>query len=78
MSVGARPQLAGNDVPARLFALLDRAQISYAVKSDVLAVATSDAPLAVRVSHLQALELDPALAAAVNEILLAHGPAERA
>ena len=70
--VGADPRLASNDVAGRLFALLDRAQISYAVKSRVLEVATSDAPLPVRVSHLQALGLDPALAAAVNELLLAR------
>ncbi|WP_426594632.1 TIM-barrel domain-containing protein [Cellulomonas sp. McL0617] len=72
VSVGPRPRLASNDVPTRLFALLDRAQISYDLKSRVLEVATSDAPLAVRISHLQALELDQPMAAAVNELLLAR------
>ncbi|WP_456844092.1 TIM-barrel domain-containing protein [Cellulomonas sp. P5_C6] len=72
VTVGDDPQLAPNDVPARLFALLDRAQISYDLKTRVQSIATADAPLSVRVSHLQALELDAPLSAAVNELLLAR------
>ncbi|WP_028047448.1 glycoside hydrolase family 31 protein [Cellulomonas sp. URHE0023] len=68
----SHPELSPNDVPARLFALLDRAQIAYDLKSRIQAIATSDAPLAVRVSHLQSLALDQALATAVGEILLAR------
>lgn len=72
VALGDDPQLVPNDVAARLFALLDRAQISYDLKTRVQSIATSDAPLSVRVSHLQALSLDPALATGVGEVLLAR------
>ncbi|KQY43072.1 glycoside hydrolase family 31 protein [Cellulomonas sp. Root137] len=72
VDVGADPQLSANDVGARLFALLDRAQISYDLKTRIHQIATSDAPLTVRASHLQSLGLDPALATAVGELLLAR------
>ncbi|MCL3859768.1 glycoside hydrolase family 31 protein [Actinotalea sp. K2] len=72
VDLGPEPQLGGNDVPGLLFALLDRAQIEYATKERVLAVATSDHPLTVRLAHLQALDLEPVLATAVGEILLAR------
>jgi hypothetical protein len=72
VSVGADPRLMANDVAGRLFTLLDRAQISYDLKTRIQRIATSDAPLSVRVSHLQALQLDPSLAAAVGELLLAR------
>ena len=70
--VGPDPQLSANDVAARLFALLDRAQISYDLKTRIHQIATSDAPLTVRASHLQSLGLDPALGTAVGELLLAR------
>jgi alpha-glucosidase (family GH31 glycosyl hydrolase) len=72
VSLGPDPRLAPNDVAARLFALLDRAQISYDLKTRIQTIATSDAPLSVRISHLQSLPLEPELSAAVNELLLAR------
>jgi hypothetical protein len=72
IDIGPRPRLRANDVAERLFPLLDRAQIEYETKTQVFRIATSDLPLAVRVSHLLALDLDNALAGAVTEILLAH------
>jgi alpha-glucosidase (family GH31 glycosyl hydrolase) len=72
VELGPDPQLSANDVGARLFALLDRAQISYDLKTRIHQIATSDAPLTVRASHLQSLQLDPALATAVGELLLAR------
>lgn len=72
VTVGPDPQLSANDVAARLFALLDRAQISYDLKTRIHQIATSDAPLTVRASHLQSLGLDPALGTAVGELLLAR------
>lgn len=71
IGLGARPRLRRNDVAGRLFALLDRAQIEYDLKTRVLDAATSERSLAVRLSALQALGLEEALATAVGEILLA-------
>jgi hypothetical protein len=72
VELGPDPQLAPNDVAGRLFTLLDRAQVGYDLKARIHQVATSDAPLSVRVSHLQSLQLDPPLAEAVGELLLAR------
>ncbi|MEZ0448740.1 glycoside hydrolase family 31 protein [Cellulomonas sp. ICMP 17802] len=72
VTVGPDPRLGPNDLARRLFALLDRAQIGYDLKARIHAIATSDAPLSVRVSHLQALPLDPPLSSAVHELLLAR------
>jgi hypothetical protein len=72
IGLGAEPRLAPNDVEARLFAFLEAAQIDYTIKTQVHRIATSHAPLHVRISHLHALVLDPALASAVDEILLAR------
>lgn len=72
VDLGPHPRLANDDVPQRLFTLLDRAQIEYATKTRVMAVATADRPLALRAAQLGALELEPALATAVDEILLAR------
>jgi len=72
VELGPDPQLAPNDVAGRLFALLDRARISYDLKTRIHQIATSDAPLSVRASHLQALQLDAPLAEAVGELLLAR------
>ena len=74
VTVGPNPELAANDVSGRLFALLDRAHIEYEAKRRIHSIATSDRPLSVRVSHLQALALDRALETAVGEILLASDP----
>ncbi len=68
------PALAANDVAARLFALLDRAQIEFGRKEYLHEIATSRQPLPVRVSRLQALDLDRDLETAVGEILLAAPP----
>ncbi|MCB2176896.1 MAG: glycoside hydrolase family 31 protein [Actinomycetales bacterium] len=72
VSLGAEPRVSPNDVHGRLFALLDRAQIEYELKSRVLEAATRDRPLALRAAEVMALELEPALASAVAEVLLAQ------
>ncbi|MBO3086407.1 glycoside hydrolase family 31 protein [Cellulomonas fengjieae] len=72
VEVGAGAQVAENDVAGRLFTLLDRARIGYDLKTRIHQIATSDAPLTVRASHLQSLELDPPLATAVGELLFAR------
>jgi alpha-glucosidase (family GH31 glycosyl hydrolase) len=72
VELGPMPRLAANDVRARLFTLLDRAQIEYALKSRILDVATGDQPLALRAARMLDLELEPALAGAVAEVLLAQ------
>jgi hypothetical protein len=71
VSLGERPQLAANDVEERLFALVHRAQLSYAVKTAAYQAATADAPLTIRLSQLQALDLGRPLEAAIFELLLA-------
>jgi len=75
LNVDPAPRLAVNDVRSRLFALLDRAQIEYALKSRILEVATGAQPLALRAAQVMALELEPALAGAVAEVLLAQAEA---
>ncbi len=72
IDLGNSPVLAANDVEDRLFALVHRAQLSYEVKTRLYAAATADAPLTTRLSQLQALQLGPALEAAVFELLLAR------
>lgn len=67
------PVLAPNDVAARLFTLLDAAQIEFSVKERIQATATCGQSPAVRLSRLQALALDEDLQTAVGEILLAAG-----
>ncbi len=74
--VGPDPTLAANDVPGRLFTMLDRAQIGFELKQRIQLIATSGHPLSVRLSHLQALGLDRPLETAVGEILLANTPLE--
>ena len=71
VSLGQRPSLAPNDVEDRLFALLHRAQLEYAVKTRAYQAATADAPLAIRLAQLQALELGRPLETAIFELLLA-------
>ncbi|KGM13375.1 glycoside hydrolase family 31 protein [Cellulomonas bogoriensis] len=69
--LGDGPRLRANDVRARVFAVLDRARIEHATKSRVLEATTCDQPVAARLTHLQALDLDPVLETAVTEILAA-------
>ncbi|MGN6524400.1 MAG: glycoside hydrolase family 31 protein [Actinomycetes bacterium] len=64
--------LAPNDVEGQLYRLLDAAQVDYRLKTRIFAIATSEAPLHVRLSHIHALSLTEALAEAVDEILLAR------
>src|SRR5664280_552823 len=71
VGIGRGPVLEPVDVASQLFTLLDSAFIEYEDKQRVYTIATSDRPLSVRLSHLQALELDRALEIAVGEILLA-------
>jgi alpha-glucosidase (family GH31 glycosyl hydrolase) len=60
-----------NDVPARVFAILDRAQLPFQLKADVLdVVRTSESPAHAALA-LQGLDLSTALLGAVSEILLA-------
>ncbi|HYJ74667.1 MAG TPA: TIM-barrel domain-containing protein, partial [Kineosporiaceae bacterium] len=72
VDLGGAPSLVENDVAGRLFALLDAAQMEYRLKTEIHRIATSAEPLHVRVSHLHALGLEPELATAVDEILLAR------
>ncbi|WP_299037041.1 glycoside hydrolase family 31 protein [uncultured Pseudokineococcus sp.] len=72
VDLGEAPQLRANDVRARLFALLDRAQVEHATKNRVFDVATTDQPVGLRVSAVHALGLEPALLSAVSEVLLAQ------
>jgi hypothetical protein len=72
VGLGGGPALAANDVRDRLFDLVHRAQLSYEVKTRLYAAATADAPVTIRLSQLQALQLGPALEAAVFELLLAR------
>ena len=65
--------VAADDADARLFGILDRARIEYDLKSEAYRVATARLPLHVRLAHLRALDLTPAVAAAVEEVLLARG-----
>ncbi len=75
VGLGEAPALRPNDVAGRLRRILDVAQVGYELKSRVLDVLTSDRPLHVRLSHLAALDVPPALRAAVEEVVLARGPA---
>ncbi len=69
------PALAANNVPDRLFALLDRAHIAYLTKEVIHTIASSAQPLSVRLSRVQAVGLARPLETAVAEILLANdGP----
>jgi Glycosyl hydrolases family 31/Domain of unknown function (DUF5110) len=72
ISLGARPELAPNDVEDRLFTLLHRAQLEYLVKTRAYQAAIADAPLTTRISQLQSLELGRPLEAALFELLLAR------
>jgi hypothetical protein len=71
IDIGRCPRLRRNDVAERLFTMLDRAQIEYRQKTQVLDCATSVHPLAVRISTLQAMGLADELFTAVGELLLA-------
>ncbi|SDQ36109.1 TIM-barrel domain-containing protein [Quadrisphaera sp. DSM 44207] len=72
LRLGASPRLAPNDVADRVLALLHRAQIPYATKTRAHEAATADAPLALRLSRLQALDLGRPLETALFELLLAR------
>ena len=72
LGAGSRIGLAHDDTDARLFAVLDRARVEYDLKAEAYRVATSSLPLHVRLSHLRALDLPSALAAAVEEVLVAR------
>lgn len=69
--LGVDPQLAITDGPARIYPIVDDAQIGFTLKADIWAVVTADAPLGVRVGRLRALDLDDVLLDAVLEYLLA-------
>ena len=73
VSIGPDPRPAVDDVPAWLFAMLDRARIEYELKVQIYELCCGPGSLAVRIGHLQALSLDRTLEAAVSEILLAAG-----
>jgi alpha-glucosidase (family GH31 glycosyl hydrolase) len=67
------PSLAVVDLPDRVFALLERAQIEFAAKRGALAALTADRPLHVRLGQLAALGLDRSVQEALLELLLARG-----
>jgi len=72
VGLGAGTTLDAGDLAGRVFDLLDRAQVGYDLKERLLAVATADEPVGVRVSRLQALGLDRPLETALGELLLAQ------
>jgi alpha-glucosidase (family GH31 glycosyl hydrolase) len=61
-----------NDVAARVFALLDRAQMSFELKARVYDVVRGGRSPASKALELQGLELEPSVLGAVSEILLAR------
>jgi hypothetical protein len=69
---GGAVGLAPNDVAARTFEVLDRAQIAYDLKEQVYAVVTSGAQPAAVVSRLQAMGLPRSIETAIGEVLLAQ------
>ena len=64
--------IAANDVPARVFALLDMAQLGFDLKTNVDAVVRAAPSAASALAQLQALDLDPELLSALSEVLVAH------
>ena len=72
VGLGAEPALRPNDVAGRVHRILDAAQVGYELKSRVLDVLTSRRPLHVRLAHLAALDVPPALRAALEEVVLAR------
>ncbi len=72
IGLGADPRLPANAVRARVFALLDAAQISFATKASVFATISGAGSPSVQVAQLQEMKLEPALMSAVLEILLAR------
>jgi alpha-glucosidase (family GH31 glycosyl hydrolase) len=65
-------QLASNDVEGRLFSLLDRARLPFALKEDILRLASNSAPLQDPALALQSLDLSPHVLGAVCELLYAR------
>jgi alpha-glucosidase (family GH31 glycosyl hydrolase) len=61
-----------DDVPARVFAILDRAQMDFVLKAAVLDVVRHAASPAHAALALQGLDLDEPLLGAVSEVLLAR------
>ncbi len=72
VQVGADPGLAGNDVLALAFAVLDRARCQYDLKVLAHEAVRRDAPLHVRLTHLQGLGLPAPVLDALTEVLLAR------
>jgi hypothetical protein len=70
--LGRQPELVDNDVVARAFAVLDRAQIEFDRKERIYDLARSQQPLALRLSALQALGVPRALETAIGEIFTAN------
>lgn len=68
---GDDPRARPADVAARVFALLDRAQIEYERKRDLFDLLTAATPVATRISGLGALAVDRDLESALIEILTA-------
>lgn len=73
IDVGPDPQPPSTDLAAFVFRRLDRAQIEHELKTAIHAAATSDRPVGVRLSQLQAMGLPRNLETAVAEILTAEG-----
>jgi alpha-glucosidase (family GH31 glycosyl hydrolase) len=72
VDLGGRTAVADNDVTARLFALLSRAQIEYDLKTAVFAAISGTVSPASAVGQLVAMDLEPDLLSALSELLLAR------
>lgn len=62
----------GQDVQAKVFRILDQAQIEFELKGEAFEVVQNSASAAEAVMALQALDVSPPLLGAVAELLLAH------
>ncbi|KAK9251217.1 glycosyl hydrolases family 31-domain-containing protein [Lipomyces tetrasporus] len=71
VDIGRDPKLVPTDATARIYPIVDDAQISFALKLSIWNVVTSDRPLTARIGQLRALGLDSVLLDAVLEYLVA-------
>lgn len=63
---------SGNDVGERVFALLDHAEIDYVLKGRVMSIIAANPTPVTQSRALSGLGLDPELAAAIDEVVLAQ------
>jgi len=72
VSLGKTPELSHNDVGAFVRSILSDAQIQFRLKEDIWQIVTAKVPSTVKVSGLDALEMDENLRNAVLEYVLAE------